>query len=173
MKETLADMKTRRSCRKYKPEQIKEEELSAILEAGTYAPTGIGAQSPIMVVVQDKETRDYLSTLNARELGNQSDPFYGAPTIVVVLAERSRRTYIDDGNMVIANLLNAAHAVGVDSCYIYRAREVFQTVEGKGLLEKWGIHGDYEGIGNVILGYGLPEGIKEAAPRKEGYIIRV
>lgn len=173
MKETLQDLKTRRSCRKYRPEQIKEEELQEILEAGTYAPTGMGAQAPVIVAIQDKETRDYVSSLNARVLGSDTDPFYGAPTVIVVLADRSRRTYIDDGNMVIANLLNAAHAVGVDSCYIYRAREVFDSPEGKELLEKWGIQGDYEGIGNVILGYGLPEGMKEAAPRKKDYIVRV
>ena len=156
MKETLQDLKTRRSCRKYKSDQISEEQLNEILEAGTYAPTGMGAQCPVIVVIQDKKTRDYVSELNA-----------------IVLAERSRGTYVDDGNMVIANLLNAAHAVGVDSCYIYRAREVFDSEEGKALLAKWGITGDYEGIGNVILGYGLPEGIKEAAPRKKDYIIRV
>lgn len=173
MKETLLDLKTRRSCRKYKEEQIKEEELQLILEAGTYAPTGIGAQCPKIVVLQDKETIQYVSKLNATVMGTTSDPFYGAPTVVIVLAERSRKTYVDDGNMVIANLLNAAHAVGVDSCYIYRAREVFDSEEGKELLEKWGIHGNYEGIGNVILGYGLPEGIKEAAPRKADYIVRV
>lgn len=142
MKETLMDLKTRRSCRKYKPDQIKEEELLEILEAGTYAPTGMGAQSPVIVAVQDKETRDYLSRLNAKVMGGAMDPFYGAPTVIAVLADRSRPTYIDDGNQVIANLLNAAHAIGVDSCYIYRAREVFSTEEGQALLEKWGIHGD-------------------------------
>lgn len=173
MKETLMDLKTRRSCRRFREEQIKEEELNAILETGIYAPTGMGAQSPVIVAVQDKETRDCISRMNAKVMGSDSDPFYGAPTVLVVLADRSRRTYVDDGNMVIANLLNAAHAVGVDSCYIYRAREVFDTDEGKELLEKWGIKGDYEGIGNVILGYGLPEGKKQAAPRKEGYIVRV
>lgn len=173
MKETLLDLKTRRSCRKYQPEQIKEEELLAILEAGTYAPTGMGAQSPIIIAVQDKETRDYLSKLNAGIMGTDIDPFYGAPTVLVVLADRSRPTHVDDGNLVIGNLLNAAHAIGVDSCYIYRARETFDSAEGKELLKKWGVQGDYEGIGNVILGYGLPEGVKEAAPRKDGYIIRV
>ena len=173
MKETLQDLKTRRSCRKYCPEQIKDEELDAILEAGTYAPTGMGKQSPVIVVVQDKETRDYLSKLNAEVMGADTDPFYGAPTVLIVLADRSRNTYVDDGNLVIGNLLNAAHAVDVDSCYIYRAREVFNSEAGKELLKKWGIEGDYEGIGNVILGYGLPEGIKEPAPRKENYIIRV
>lgn len=173
MKETLIDLKTRRSCRKYKAEQIKEEELQQILEAGTYAPTGIGSQSPKIVVLQDKDTIQYVSKLNAAVMGSSTDPFYGAPTVLIVLAERSQKTYVDDGNMVIGNLLNAAHAVGVDSCYIYRAREVFNSADGKELLKKWDIQGDYEGIGNVILGYGLPEGIKEAAPRKSDYIVRV
>lgn len=173
MNQTLNDLKTRRSCRKYKPAQISEEELTAILEAGTFAPTGTGAQCPVIVAVQDKTTRDMLSKLNANVTGSSVDPFYGAPTVVVVLADRSRKTYVEDGNMVIANLLNAAHAVGVDSCYIYRAREVFESEEGKALLAKWGLKGDYVGIGNVILGYGLPEGIRPAAPRKDNYIIRV
>lgn len=173
MNETLQNLKTRRSCRKYKPEQIKEEELLQILEAGTYAPTGMGSQSPKIVVLQDKEAIQQVSRLNAAVMGNDIDPFYGAPTVLIILADRNCRTYLDDGNLVIGNLLNAAHAVGVDSCYIYRAREVFDSEEGKTLLEKWGIHGDYEGIGNVILGYGLPEGIKDAAPRKSDYIVRV
>lgn len=173
MKETLQDLKARRSCRKYRAEQITKEELDQILEAGTYAPTGMGKQSPVIVAVQDKETRDLLSKLNAKVMGSDVDPFYGAPTVLVVLADRTVRTHVDDGNMVIGNLLNAAHAIDVDSCYIYRAREVFDTDEGKALLKKWGVEGDYEGIGNVILGYGLPEGKKEAAPRKSSYIVRV
>lgn len=173
MNETLNVLKTRRICRKYKPEQITKDELDAILEAGTYAPTGTGAQCPVIVAVQDKATRDYLSRLNAAVLGGGNDPFYGAPTVVVVLADRNRRTFLEDGSLVMANMLNAAHAVGVDSCYIYRAKEVFESEEGKALLKKWGIEGDYVGIGNVILGYGLPEGIKPPAPRKENYIIHV
>lgn len=173
MKETLQDLKTRRSCRKYKTQQISEQELTQILEAGTYAPTGMGAQSPIIVVLQDPETVNYVSKLNAQVAGSSGDPFYGAPTVLVVLADRSRNTYVDDGNLVIGNLLNAAHAVGVDSCYIYRAREVFDMPEGKELLKKWGIEGDYEGIGNVILGYGEPDGFREPKPRKDDYIVRV
>ena len=169
----MNDLKTRISCRAYKPVQITDGELDMILEAGTYAPTGMGAQSPVIVAVQDKETRDYLAALNAKVMKSDADPFYGAPTVLVVLADAERRTYRDDGNMVIANLLNAAHALGVDSCYVYRAREVFASEEGQALLKRWGIEGNYEGVGNVILGYGLPEGIKEAAPRKEGYVIRV
>ncbi|MCC8196860.1 MAG: nitroreductase family protein [Ruminococcus sp.] len=173
MKETLQDLKTRRSCRKYRDEQIKDCELDAILEAGTYAPTGMGKQSPIIVAVQNKADRDELSRLNAKVMGRDVDPFYGAPTVVVVLVPASFPTGRDDGNMVIGNLLNAAHAVGVDSCYIYRAREVFEMDEGKALLKKWSVEGDYVGIGNVILGYGDEGGVREAAERKADYIVKV
>ncbi len=174
MKETLQDLLTRRSCRKYRAEQIKDSELDEILEAGTYAPTGMGKQSPVIVAVQNKEDRDELSKLNASVMGREGiDPFYGAPTVVVVLVPKDFPTARDDGNMVIGNLLNAAHAVGVDSCYIYRAREVFEMDEGKALLKKWGIEGDYVGVGNVILGYGEPDGIRPAAERKTGYIVKV
>ncbi|MCD7823424.1 MAG: nitroreductase family protein [Oscillospiraceae bacterium] len=174
MKETLQDLLTRRSCRKYRPEQISSAELDAILEAGTYAPTGMGKQSPVIVAVQNKADRDELSSLNAKVMGRDGiDPFYGAPTVVVVLVPAGFPTGRDDGNMVIANLLNAAHAVGVDSCYIYRAREVFEMDEGKALLKKWGIEGDYVGVGNVILGYGDEGGVREAAERKAGYIVKV
>ncbi len=173
MKETLRDLKERRSCRAYLPEQIGEEELNAILEAGTYAPTGMGRQSPVIVAVQDPETRDALSRMNAAVMGRDGDPFYGAPTVVVVLADPGIGTYLYDGALVMGNLLNAAQAVGVDSCYIFRAKEVFETAEGKALLRKWAIPERYVGIGNCILGYGAPGGKKEAAPRKEGYIVRV
>ena len=173
MKETLRDLKERRSCRAYLPEQIREEALAAILEAGTYAPTGMGRQSPVIVAVQDPETRNALSRMNAAVMGRDGDPFYGAPTVVVVLADPEIGTYLYDGVLVMGNLMNAAQAVGVDSCYIFRAKEVFETAEGKALLRKWGIPERYVGIGNCILGYGAPGEKKEAAPRKEGYIVRV
>lgn len=172
MNETLQTLKNRRSVRSYLPEQIKDEELQQILEAGIYAPTGMGAQSPILVAVQDKETIAYLSKLNAAVMGSTSDPFYGAPTVVVVLADRSRGTCVEDGSLVIGNMLNAAASLGVGSCWIHRAKEVFDTPEGKALLEKWGIQGDYVGVGNCILGYAKGE-IPAAKPRKENYIYRV
>ena len=155
------------------PEQIREEALAAILEAGTYAPTGMGRQSPVIVAVQDPETRNALSRMNAAVMGRDGDPFYGAPTVVVVLADPEIGTYLYDGVLVMGNLMNAAQAVGVDSCYIFRAKEVFETAEGKALLRKWGIPERYVGIGNCILGYGAPGGKQEAAPRKENYIVRV
>lgn len=172
MKETLQDLKTRRSCRKFKPEQIRREELDQILEAGTYAPTGMGMQSPIMVVIQDKETIARLSRMNAAVMGSTSDPFYGAPTVIIVLADRSRGTYLEDGSLVMGNLLNAAHALGIGSCWIHRAKEEFESPEGRELLKQWGIQGDYVGIGHCILGYedGVPA---PAKPRKDHYIVRV
>ncbi len=173
MKETLQDIRTRRSCRKFQPRQIADEELNAILEAGTWAPTGRGAQSPVMVVVQDRETIDQLSRMNAAILGVDSDPFYGAPTVVVVLADKSRPTCREDGTLVMGTLMLAAHAVGVASCWIHRAHEVFESEEGKALLKKWGIQGDYEGIGHCVLGYAAENGEAPAKPRKENYIIRV
>ena len=163
----------RRSVRSFQYRQVSEEALSEILKAGTFAPTGRNRQSPIMVVVQDAKTREILREMNARIMGREgSDPFYGAPTIVVVLADRSISTHLEDGCMVMGNLMNAAHAVGVDSCWIHRAREEFESEEGKALLKAWGIQGDYVGIGHCALGYGDCETPK-ASPRKENYIVRI
>ena len=174
MESTLKDLKERRSIRAYRPEQIKEEELQKILEAGTYAPTGMGMQSPKIIVVQDQETRDYLSKLNARVMGDEgADPFYGAPTVLVVLALKERPTCVEDGSLVMGNLMNAAHAVGVGSCWIHRAREVFGSEEGEELLKKWGVEGDYIGVGHCILGYPADGAVPEAKPRKDDYIVYV
>ena len=173
MQETLQDLKTRRSVRNYQKKQITDEQLNAILEAGTWAPTGMGAQSPVIVVIQNPDLIARLSRLNACVMGNPDiDPFYGAPTLLVVLADKTRHTYIEDGSLVLGNLMNAAHAVGVDSCWIHRAKEVFAMPEGKALLKEWGLGDQYEGIGHCILGYAAGE-IPAPKPRKENYIIRV
>ncbi len=173
MNETLKTLKERRSCRKYLPTQIKPDELDAILEAGTYAPTGMGRQAPVIVAIQDKDTITKLSKMNADVMGSDRDPFYGAPTVLVVLSDPSIRTYLYDGVLVMGNLMNAAEAVGVDSCYIFRAKEVFASPEGKALLKEWGVPENYEGIGNCILGYRADGGVNPAAPRKKDYIIKV
>ncbi len=174
METTLQDLKNRRSIRAYKPEQIQKEELEKILEAGTFAPTGMGMQSPKIVAVQDKETVALLSRLNAGFLpgGGNSDPFYGAPTVLVVLADKERPTYVEDGSLVMGNLLNAAYAVGLGSCWIHRAKEVFASEEGKALLEKWGLDPEkYVGVGHCILGYPADGAVPQAKPRKEDYIV--
>ena len=137
-----------------------------------YAPTGMGRQSPIMVAVQDPDTVRELSRLNARVMGASTDPFYGAPTVIVVLADPEIGTYREDGSLVMGNLLNAAHAVGLGSCWIHRAREVFDSPEGKALLKKWGVPEKYVGIGNCILGYAA-QPAAAPKPRKADYIFRV
>jgi nitroreductase len=172
MNETLRTLVTRRSVRSYLPEQVKEEQLKEILEASTYAASGMGMQSPIMIVVQDPETIKYLSGLNAEVMGTSSDPFYGAPTVVVVLADKNKGTCVEDGSLVMGNLMNAASSLGVASCWIHRAREVFESEEGKALLKKWGIEGEYIGVGHCLLGYADGEEPK-AKPRKENYIYYV
>ena len=173
MNEVLNALKQRRSCRKYLDKQVDAAHLDAILEAGTYAPTGMNRQAPVIVAIQDPDTVKLVSKLNAAVMGADTDPFYGAPTVVVVLADPAVRTYLHDGALVMGNLMNAAHAVGVDSCYIFRAKEVFETEEGKALLRQWGVPEHFVGIGNCILGYGDEGGKRPASPRKEGYVIKV
>ncbi len=172
MKETLKDMTGRRSCRSYRPDLIPEEILNQILEAGTYAATGMGKQSPIIIAVTDKAVRDKLSRMNAAVMGASNDPFYGAPELIIVLADRSVPTYKYDGSLVMGNLMNAAYALGIGSCWIHRAKEEFESEEGKEILRSLGIEGDYEGIGHCILGYPANEPGK-AAPRKDNYIYRI
>lgn len=170
--EALENLLSRRSVKSYKPDMVSDEILDKILEAGTYAANGRGLQSPIMVLVKDKETIEKLSKMNAKIMGAAKDPFYGAPVVVIVLADKNCRTYVEDGSLVMGNLMLAANALGVDSCWIHRAKEEFESEEGKELLKKWGIEGDYVGVGHCILGYG--EGPKpEAKPRKNNYIYRV
>ena len=171
MQEILTALKERRSCRKFLPQQVSREDLAPVLEAGTYAPTGRNLQAPVIVVVQDPETVSQISRLNAAAMGADVDPFYGAPTVLVVLADPEVRTYVHDGALVMGNLMNAAHAVGLGSCYIFRAKEVFETDEGKALLKKWGVPENYVGIGNCILGYPAEGGTRPVTPRKENYII--
>lgn len=171
MKETIQDLLTRRSIRKYKKEQIKDAELEEILRCGTYAPTAMGKQSPLMIVVQDAGMVAKLSKMNAAVWGRDVDPFYGAPTAVIVLAEAGNPNSVQDASLVMGNLMNAAHALDVDSCWINRAREMFATDEGKALLTGWGVAGDYEGVGICILGYRDCEYPTPAA-RKAGYVIR-
>ncbi len=173
MNETLKTLETRRSVRGFDPERMPSDELiNEIVKAGEYAPTGMGMQSPRIIVVTNKAVRDRLSKLNAEVMGTSSDPFYGAPVILIVVADKTRPTYIYDGSLVMGNLMNAAHAVGLGSCWIHRAKEIFSSAEGKAMLKQWGIEGDYEGIGHVALGYALKEPA-EAKPRKNDYAVWV
>jgi nitroreductase len=152
---------------------VDEQALQEILEAGRYAATGRGLQSPLMIVVQDTDVREQLRRMNAEIMGTpDADPFYGAPTIIIVLADCSVPTCVEDGSLVLGNLINAAHAVGVDSCWIHRARQEFESEEGKALLRSLGIEGDYIGVGHLILGYRDGE-LPSPKPRKQNYVYRL
>lgn len=172
MESTIKDLLERRSSRKYKSEQISDKELETVLKAGEYAPSAMDRQSSIMVVLQNKEEIAALSKMNAAIMGTKSDPFYGAPTVIVVLGDRNNRNAIPDGSLVMGNLMNAAHAIGLGSCWINRAYEEFESAEGKALLRKWGVQGDYIGIGHCILGYPL-DLPKNATPRKKDWVYYV
>ena len=166
----MENLLTRRSVRQYTAEIPPMEVIEEICKAGTYAPTGRNLQSPIIIAVTNREMRDSLSRLNARVLENDSiDPFYGAPVVLVVLADSSVHTYLEDGSLVMGNLMNAAHAKGLGSCWIHRAREVFESEEGKQILADLGIEGNYVGIGTCILGYTDGE-YHEAKPRQENWV---
>ncbi len=170
--DAIENLLTRRSVRKYKPDMVPEDILSKILEAGTFAATGMGRQSPVIIAVTDRKTRDMLSEMNAAVMGSGGDPFYGAPVVLVVLADKSVGTYKYDGSLVMGNLMNAAHALGVSSCWIHRAKEEFETEKGRELLKSLGITGDYEGIGHCILGYADCE-MPAPKERKKNYIYYV
>ena len=174
MSETLKVLETRRSCRAFKPELIEEEKLQAIIKAGTYAATGMGRQSPIIIVVTNKELRDKLSVMNAKFMGKDEsfDPFYGAQELLIVLANKAMPTYLYDGTLVMGNLMNAAADLGVDSCWIHRAKEEFETLEGKEFLKSLGIEGDYEGIGHCVIGYVNGE-YPKTSPRRENRVFYV
>ena len=174
MNEVLKCINTRRSVKSYKPDMPKKEDINAVIEAGIAAASGRNKQSPIVVAITNKELRDELAAANASVLGMTSDPFYGAPVILVVLAKKSVNTYLYDGSLVMGNLMNAAYAVGVDSCWIHRAREEFESEEGKALLREWGVENaeNYVGIGHCILGYRDCE-YPAPIPRKENYIYKV
>ena len=166
----LKNLTERRSIRSFQNKKIDPEKLAEILKAGTYAATGMGKQSPIIVVIDSQEMREQIRAMNAAIMGNPaSDPFYGAPTILLVIANADIRTCVEDGSLVLGNLMNAAYSLGVDSCWIHRAREEFESEEGKALLKEWGIEGNYIGIGHLALGYRSCEH-PTPRPRKEDYI---
>ena len=172
MNPVLQAIQSRRSVRRFKPDMVPAELLDQVLQAGTYAATGMGRQSPIILAVTDPKVRDQLSRMNAAIMGSDKDPFYGAPVVLVVLADKSRPTCVYDGSLVMGNLMLAAHSLGLGSCWIHRAKEEFESPEGKALLASLGIQGEYEGIGHCILGY--PDGeLPQPAPRKENWIYHV
>ena len=174
MSVVLDEMKTRRSIRKFKPDMVPADVLDQIIEAGTFAANGRGLQSPIIIAVTNKKMRDKIMEMN-RMIGGWEegfDPFYGAPVILIVLADASCPTAVYDGSLTMGNLMLAAHDLGIGSCWIHRAKEEFASPEGKALLKEWGLSENYVGIGHCILGYRDCE-YPEAKERKSDYIVRV
>ena len=155
--DVLANIRSRRSIRTYLAKQIEDEKLDLVLEAGTYAPTGRGAQSPAM---------------NARVMGTDSDPYYGAPTVVLVFADASRNTCVEDGSCVLENMMLAAHALGLGSCWVHRERQMFEMEQGRVLMKQWGLSEHLIGVGAIALGYPAGE-MPQAAKRKDGYLVKV
>lgn len=172
MNAELQALKERRSVRKYKADMVPQELIDQVIDAGLYAASGHGTQEVIIVAVTNKEVRDKLAQMNREILGTNSDSFYGAPVVLVVLGPKSNKLTPYDGSLVMGNLMQAAHAVGLGSCWINRAKEEFASEEGKQLLKEWGIEGEYEGVGHCILGY-TDETVPQAAPRKANRVFYV
>lgn len=172
MNEIIKNLIERRSVRSYQEKTVPDEVLDLILEAGEYAASGMGKQGTMMVAVRNEQLVRQLSKMNAAVMGSSGDPFYGAPVVIVVFADSDQGTYVENGSLVMGNLMNAAHGLNVDSCWIHRAREVFSTEEGKNLKHEWGVPDSYEGIGHCILGYRSGE-YPKAAPRKEKFVVKI
>lgn len=170
MNTTINDIVTRRSVKKYLDKSVAVELIEEIVKAGTYAPTGMNRQSPIIIAVTNKELRDRLSQINAKILGTDNDPFYGAPVVLVVLAKKDVNTRVHDGSLVMGNMMVAANSLGLGSCWIHRAKETFESAEGKEILQSLGISDDYEGIGNCIVGHAAPDALKPQSERKPDYV---
>ena len=167
MNEVTKALLTRRSCRNFKADCVEKEKIDAIIEAGMYAASGMNRQPWLILAITNKEVRDQLQKMNAKIMGKDEsvDPFYGAPVVLVVLADKAAPTYVYDGALMMGNLMLEAHNQGLASCWIHRAKEEFYSEEGKALLAKYGIEGDYEGIGHCVIGYPATE-LNAPVPRK-------
>lgn len=171
MNEALNCLLKRRSTKKYTDQQVSDELLDQVLEAGLFAPTGRNNQNVICVAVRDQKIRDQLSRMNAEIMNVQIDPFYSAPCVIVVFADSEGTTWVEDGSLVLGNMLNAAESLGLGACWVHRARPMFESEEGKALMKQWGLPETMKGIGNCILGYKDAEPMEK--PRKEGRIIKI
>lgn len=168
MQDILEIIQSRRSVKKFKSDSVPKELLDKIIEAGTWAPTGRNRQSPIILAVTDKAVIAELSKTNAEIMGADTDPFYGAPAVLVVLADKTASTHLYDGSLVMGNMLLEAHSLGLGACWIHRARETFAQEKWQAYLRSLGIEGEYEGIGNCIVGYA--DVVPQDKPRKENWV---
>ena len=165
-------IKSRYSVKNYSGEQVSDELLKQIIEAGVYAPSGRNRQAVRFMVVQDKDTINTLARLNAKAGGfpEGTDPFYNAPTVVVVFADREVSTHVEDGSLALGNMLNVAFSLGVGSCWIHRAKQVFEMPEGRAIAREYGIPDNYIGVGNCTLGYGVDGEVRAPKERTQGRV---
>lgn len=168
MNEVLKAIETRRSIRRFKEEQVNDGELETVLKAGTWAPTGMGKQSPYIVAVQDKEQLARLSELNSRFLGHGADPYYGAPTHIYVFAPKDNPNNVKDGSLVLGTMMLAAHSIGLATCWINRVDKMAETAEMQSLMRQWGLPEGLMGVGSLAIGYAAAEP-RPAPRRKDGY----
>ena len=170
--EVLKTIRSRRSVRAYRKNAVPQELISEICEAGTYAPTGGGRQSPTIIAVISEKYRNELTRLNAEVMGKDTDPYYGAPVIILVLAQGEADTFIEDGSCVLENMMLAAASLGLGSVWVHREREIFDNEKGKTLLREWGLPETLRGVGSIALGY--PASTPgEPAKRKDDYVLLV
>jgi len=171
MNEIIKAMEERRSIRKFKPEMPPMSQIEQIVEAGLYAANARGKQATITVAVTNKSLRDKLAKINCRIGGWDEgfDPFYGAPVILIVLADKNWSIRVYDGSLVLGNMMLAAHSLGLGSIWIHRAKEEFELPEYKQLLKELGVEGEWEGIGHCAVGY-IDGELPQAAPRKDGRV---
>ena len=168
----LENIKKRRSIRKYTSQMVSDELIDLVTEAGTFAPTGMNRQSPVIIVIKDKNTREYISKMNASIMGVDKDPYYGAPVVILVLADPSSHTYIEDGSCVLENMMLAATSLDLATVWVHREKEMFETDQGKELLKKWGLSTSLVGVGSIALGYRDGE-IPPEHKRKDNYVIKI
>lgn len=181
MNQTISNIISRRSVKKYTSEPVPMELVEEVVKAGMYAPSGMNKQAAKIIAVTNKEMRDRLSRINLEIImgknlttsSGHSDPFYEAPVVLVVLAKKDCFTRVYDGSLVMENMMIAANSLGLGSCWIHRAKETFETDEGKQILSELGIEDEYEGIGNCILGYAAPDALKPQSPRKDDFVVWV
>lgn len=168
-RDALELLKSRRSIRAFQAGQVEKAALDAVVEIGMYAPTAMGLQSPLIVVVQDETVRATLTKMNAEIMGKDVDPYYGAPTILLVFGDTDRPTWIEDGTSVLTAMQYAAPLAGLGACWINRERQMFDSDEGRALMQAWGVDPRFRGVGALALGY--PDCVQpEPAPRKDGYV---
>lgn len=162
---TIHTILNRRSIRSYKKEQISNDELETILLAGSAAPSGMNGQSAYAYVIQSEEFMSELVKSVEKATGIGRNPFYDAPTVIIVFADSSKFSPVEDGTLAIENMMLAAYSLGIGSCWIYAVKQFFATEEGRTFKKKLGVPDNQMIIGSVALGY--PDGKHPALKTRE------